>query len=386
MSPSLVTRVAIAADYPLASLLEYVSPEVSGATWLPQLASAFETCRGIELHWLVPWHKGCQRRTLELNEQVFHLFPLPGLSSCMLSNRWPLARGFKHLIDRIQPDLLHVWGSENLCGAALEIFDGPSVFSLQGILHRLRRTGQLPGWRWRLFEHWERTSLRLATRITCESEWGCAQIRPLIVNKPLDRIEYGVDPLFYEVPWSPEITEPNVIFVGSLGPLKGVDILCEMLRRHPKRRWRMTFIGEGPFAGELGRFRDAGVEITGRIDRQSVARRMAGAWCLVHPSRGDTSPNVVKEARVIGLPVIGSPHGGHAEYIDHGRDGLIVESEDPDAWFEAIDNLCGDLDRCRTMGAERHAWFREYFRPEKTAAAFVDLYRKMVGPGGSARP
>jgi glycosyltransferase involved in cell wall biosynthesis len=123
---------------------------------------------------------------------------------------------------------------------------------------------------------------------------------------------------------------------------------------------------------------DPMVEVLGIIKTPELQSRMARAWALIHPSRADTSPNVVKEARVIGLPVIGSPHGGHAEYIEHGKDGLIVDNEDPEAWFNAINDLASNCQLCRSMGLARHEHFRECFRPEKTAGAFLDLYLEMV--------
>jgi glycosyltransferase involved in cell wall biosynthesis len=111
------------------------------------------------------------------------------------------------------------------------------------------------------------------------------------------------------------------------------------------------------------------------LKTEQVQQEMSKAWGLVMPSRADTSPNVVKEARVIGLPVVGSPHGGHAEYIAHGKDGLIVESSNADAWFQSINSLAMNYQLCRDMGNYRHEHFREYFRPEKTAEAFLNLYR-----------
>jgi hypothetical protein len=43
-----------------------------------------------------------------------------------------------------------------------------------------------------------------------------------------------------------------------------------------------------------------------------MQKQLQGAWCSVLPTRGDTSANSVKEARVIGVPVVASVHGGHA--------------------------------------------------------------------------
>jgi glycosyltransferase involved in cell wall biosynthesis len=160
--------------------------------------------------------------------------------------------------------------------------------------------------------------------------------------------------------------------------LKGIDILLEMLRRHPQRPWTMVFAGGGYLGDALRALNDPSVEVLGMLRTEQVQAEMSKAWALVLPSRADTSPNVVKEARVIGLPVVGSPHGGHAEYIEHDKDGFIVDSEDPEAWFEALDRLCKDYALCRTMGSARHEHFRDYFRPEKTAEAFLDLYREML--------
>ena len=114
------------------------------------------------------------------------------------------------------------------------------------------------------------------------------------------------------------------------------------------------------------------------IKSDQVQAEMSNVWALVMPSRADTSPNVVKEARVIGLPIVASPHGGHAEHVNDSKDGFIVPSEDPDAWFQALNQLASNFDLCHSMGTARHAYFREYFRPEKTAEAFLDLYREML--------
>lgn len=194
----------------------------------------------------------------------------------------------------------------------------------------------------------------------------------------VEQIEYGVDDVFFRTRWGPDRFDPSVVFVGALTRLKGADLLLDMLRRFPKRSWRMVFVGDAPLADELRALNDAKVEVLGRVNREKVAKALRTSWLLVHPSRADTSPNAVKEARVMGLPVIGSPNGGHAEYIDSGRDGLIVDSEDADDWFAAIEQMCGDFEGCCSMGRRRHQWFREHFRPELTAKAFSELYRRMV--------
>ena len=140
----------------------------------------------------------------------------------------------------------------------------------------------------------------------------------------------------------------------------------------------MVFAGDGPLADSLRSLNDPSVELLGILKTKQVQHEMAKAWALVMSSRADTSPNVVKEARVIGLPVIGSPHGGHAEYIDSGNDGLLVAGEDPENWFQAINKIAMNFDLCRKMGTLNQNYFRDHFRPERTVQAFAALYRELV--------
>jgi glycosyltransferase involved in cell wall biosynthesis len=251
---------------------------------------------------------------------------------------------------------------------------------MQGVITPYFKTGDLKGWRWRLFLHWEPKSIRRASLVTSESQWGLDRVAEIQVGKVVRRVEYGVSPSYYKVQWHPEQIVPRILFVGSLGRLKGIDILLEMLRRHPRRTWKMVFAGGGELAEALRDLQDPSVEVLGVLKTNELQVEMSKACALVMPSRADTSPNAVKEARVVGLPIIASPHGGHAEYVDDGKDGLIVATEDPDDWFQALDRLACDPSLCRTMGEARQNYFREYFRPEKTADSFLSIYRDLLQP------
>lgn len=349
-----------------------------GATWLPQLANSWESCQDFEIHWAVFDKLAKNDVSITYLNQTFHRISFISMSASLLLGRWPHRLCASRLIRKIRPDIIHCWGTENMNGAALFGFKGPSVLSMQGIVRTYLKTGDLNTWQWKFFRHYERKSLRLATIVTSESQWGLdriAEIHPSVSSK---RIEYGIHPSFYRIAWAPVTSQPRFLFVGGLNRLKGIDILIEMLRRHPKRSWKMVFVGDGYFMKSLKSLNDPSIEVLGMLKTEQVQQEMSKAWGLVMPSRADTSPNVVKEARVIGLPVVGSTNGGHAEYIAHGKDGLIVDSNNSDAWFQAINLLAMNYDLCLQMGRCRHEHFREYFRPEKTADQFLNLYRSLL--------
>lgn len=373
-------KICIFAEFPLNFLEEDMVGRASGqgATWLPQLAKSWESCQDFEIHWAVFDKSAKQQASITYLNQTFHRIPSTGVSASLLLGRWPHRLSGSRLIRRIKPDIIHCWGTENLNGAVLLEFSGPSILSMQGIVRAYLKTRDLNTWQWKFFRHYESQSIRLAKIVTCESQWGLDRISEISPQKVTHKIEYGVFPSFYKTPWDPVFESPRFLFVGSLNRLKGIDILIEMLRRHPKRSWKMVFAGDGYLLDALKSLNDPSIEILGMLKTEQVQQEMSKAWGLVMPSRADTSPNVVKEARVIGLPVVGSPNGGHAEYIDHGKDGMIVDSENSDAWFQSINFLAMNYELCLQMGRSRHEHFRKYFRPEKTADEFLNLYRSLL--------
>ena len=372
-------RVAIMAEFPLGLLTGEMQGRGGGhaATWLPQLAQAWENASACEIHWCVLDRTAAKPAAVRKWNQTFHRIPWRGVTAGMLLGRWPERLAYRRILREVCPDVIHCWGTETLHGAALWEFGGPSILSMQGVIAVCAKTGDLKDWRWKMFEHWECGSIRKATVITSESQWGLDRVAELVPGKETRKIEYGVFPSYYDISWQPRADAPRVLFVGGLTRLKGVDILARMAERHPRRQWKMVFVGDGYLAESLKTLNDPHVEVLGTLTTAQVQEQMAAAWVLAHPSRADTSPNVVKEARVIGLPVVASPHGGHAEYVSDGTDGWIVDSAEPDDWFAKLDAMCADHGLCRRMGEARHDYFRSYFRPGNTAQAFLSLYQEL---------
>lgn len=372
--------IAILAQFPFDLLDGEMGGRGAGqlATWLPQLAMAWQKQSEFDLHWCVIAHKGKTTRTVEKWGQTFHLIPSPSITASMLLARWPQRFLYSRLFRRIKPDLIHCWGTENLYGAALMEFNGPSILSMQGIIQTCYRTGALKGWRWQLFKNWEPTTVRAATMVTCESQWGIDRIHDFAPGKDTKKIEYGVFPTFYEVQWNPDPSDPLILVAGGLNALKGTDILVKLLSQRSDLGWRIVFAGTGSLGKCLAELNHPKVELAGMLTTSELQLRMSRAWALVHPARADTSPNVVKEARVIGLPVIGSPHGGHSNYVEHGVDGFIVRSEDPDEWSSAIGCLASDFELTRKMGSVNHEKYRDVFQPRHTADSFLSLYKEML--------
>ncbi len=374
-------KVCLFADFPLGALDRVDGGRGAGqmATWLPQLARAWASSEGMELHWCVFSRETPRQRRETRWGQTFHILPGGRITTGLASMRLLPRMAFRSVIRDLRPDLIHCWGTEHVYSSALWEFSGPGILSMQGILSECWKTGGLKGWRWRLMKAWEPPALRRARIVTSESEWGLARVRELVPGVSTRRIEYGVEDSFYDQTWSPTPDAPRLLFAGSLSRIKGFDILLDMLTRHRRLNWRLVVAGDGPMAAHLRDLNHPCVDVLGVVTTRRIQQEMARAWALVLCSRADTCPNVVKEARVIGLPVVVSPHGGHAEYVEDGRDGWVVRSGDPEDWFAALNRVCSDFQALLTMGRARREFFRDHFRPEHTATAFQALYRELAG-------
>jgi glycosyltransferase involved in cell wall biosynthesis len=191
----------------------------------------------------------------------------------------------------------------------------------------------------------------------------------------------GLDELARNTPrpsWLPD--RPYLLFVGALGPHKGVDVLFTAYRRLVE-----TWSGREP-APDLvcvGTARPdtppipPGVHVRHDVPHAEVMAAWHGAAAGVVPSIMEAMGQVAVEALLARTPVIASRTGGLADMIRDGESGLHVPPGDADALFHALSRLLGDpvlADRLRANGYRRGLEF--------TAARVVpqieEIYRACI--------
>ena len=374
-------RIAILADFPWGALEGDASGRGGGqgCTWLPQLAASFADYPEFEIHWVVLDRRKAGATTVERFGQHFHRLEATSISMDLALGNLPARWIVKKFLKRLRPDLIHAWGTELIYPAALRDFNGPTVLSMQGVLTEYQRIGVLPvDWRWRRMVAGEPAMIRSATIVTCESEWGIARVKEVDPSANCRLVEYGVHPRFYDVPWQPQQDQPYALYVGGAGTRKGFDLLVEAMKLLPDRTWELRLAGDDEMKVAVETAQLTRVRCLGLLPWDQMQRELQGAWAFVLPTRGDTSPNSVKEARVIGLPVVTSRHGGQAGYVTDGINGRIVDPLEPEALAEALADVMSTLDRARELGERCHAEDRAYLRPELTAGGFAKVYRELL--------
>lgn len=379
-------RVLIFAASPLASLKRRVLGRSEGqiVTWLSQVAEEFSRAEDLDLVWVAIEPGGSETSVEKSHNQTFIRLAHPKISFDLALGYRIVKHRFARLIALLKPDLVHAWGTERLESAVTEVAHCPSILSMQGIITRYASIGSLPDtWQWRAIAKAEPRWVKAATVVTSESQWGLDQLRVLGRTERTHQVEYGVHPSFYDLQWNPDPADPVLLYAGSIDKRKGVDVMVEAAARNPQRHWRLEIAGDGELRAELEARKVPGVTWLGSIDWKTLQEKLTKAWGFILPTRADTSPNAVKEARVVGLPVITTPHGGQAGYVLDGQNGWIVEPLEADALAAACERLTQSFETATRMGATRHEIDRDYFQPKRTADAFLALYRQLTKPSAA---
>lgn len=380
-SKSRALRVAILAEFPLSALTGGAIGRGGGqgCTWLPQLALAFQEYKDLEIHWVILDRTIRRRVVVEALGQYFHRVPAVKFSIDLALNYLPARFVLGRKIKRIKPDVVHAWGTELIYPAALQDFKGPTILSMQGVLTEYHRIGGLPSdWRWKKMISSEPAFVRSASIITSESQWGIDRVKEIDAKADVRMVEYGVHPSFYDLEWKPDPARPYALYVGGGGTRKGLDVLIEAMKLLPNRQWELRLAGDSSMQDACNTVGLKHVRCMGLLSWADMKNQLQGAWCSVLPTRGDTSPNSVKEARVIGIPVITTRHGGQAGYIQDRINGRLIEPLDAAHLAAALNDVMSSYERATTLGKGRHQEDRAYLHPHRTAEGFVEIYRKLA--------
>ena len=344
-------------------------------SWLVDLPEAFSKIQALEMHWITLSDQVEKEMTFPVDGAFFHVLPTSKkgrAASFFVQDR----RRIKECLNKVRPDVVHGWGTEDVYALAAVTSGYPHLISMQGILSALILKSWMHPREYfqALLEIW---CLRKAQLVTTESNWGAAVVRRRRGNKPMEVVEYGVQKTFFSTQWKPAAENNFTIFVGSIRAGKGIQDLIEAFRSPALSSSELVVIGgvHGEWAEKLQKTAPHNIRWLGRKSAEETAQYMAKAWCLALPTRADTSPNVVKEARVIGLPVITTRNGGQASYVQDGEDGYFVECGDVKGLVQKLRIVLGSLAKTKKLGELGRQRYRDLFTADQTALSFSTWYR-----------
>jgi glycosyltransferase involved in cell wall biosynthesis len=180
----------------------------------------------------------------------------------------------------------------------------------------------------------------------------------------------------------------QIIFVGAIRPVKGVDVLLRAVRllADAGRDVKLVLIGESFFRNyrkECDRLRqmaaDLGigrrVNFAGKRPLRELVREIQRSALLVLPSRAESFGMVLVEALACGIPVVSTRCGGPEDIVTE-EVGVLVPPEDPEGLASGIAQV---MDRRNDYDAAKlRAYALERFGLESVGKRLASLYSEVL--------
>lgn len=344
---------------------------------------------------------------------------------------------FAHVLEKEEPDLVHIWGTEFPQSRAMAMAADPRklLVTIQGsleiikdharagipeslcrdtmlhkLLRRLRKGGQAIDLQKQSFEAragFEVETLRRAKYIHGGSRWGNAVAKAIHPGCTTCDANLLLRSSFYDAPlWDMDLCEKHTIYALCTYPLKGFHKLLEamptVLKRFPDAK--IIAVGQGlvrrPYRGLRKALMDAApdyqwylqglmdryglwdhVEFVGYLTEDRVREQLYRANVFVSPSAMENQSTALGEAMLLGVPSVASRVGAMEEMIDSGEDGFLYDCDDPEALAAGICRIFDDPALALEFSQKGRLHAARTYDREKNCRALLAIYERIGGAG-----
>ena len=273
------------------------------------------------------------------------------------------------IIKKVNPDIIHIHGTENAFLCVLGKVDIPIVISIQGNLtiyqHKYhsgffgkflkKKQGNISlksllfGNKnfYKGYKNMEKMAeiegrhLKLAKNIIGRTAWDKRITRIL---SPRSEYYIGNEMLrnkFYKTKWNNIYKSGKIILFTTNGDAyyKGFETLCYSLNLLNEMglniEWRVAGVSENSLINTITKqhlgekYPNLGLVLLGSIDESRLINNMKVSHLYIMPSHIENSPNNHCEAMIVGMPCIATLAGGTSSIMKDGVEGVLIQDGDP---------------------------------------------------------
>lgn len=332
--------------------------------------------------------------------------------------------GFRNIIAGIDPDCIHIWGSEynhsyNATKAALGLSKiDCTVLSIQGLvsiyaehyydglppeLIYRRSLKELLGKRniaqekkvMELQGQTEINTFQMLKHCIGRTDWdyACAkQMNPQIEYHFCGEILRNP---FYVNRWNYEQCDKEVVFFSQAHyPIKGLHIMLRALsiikKYHPSVVLRI--VGNSPQEKAIFKkssydeyicslIRDNNlsnsIEWLGKLSEDEMMSNYKKANVFVCASSIENSSNSIGEAMLMGTPIVASDVGGIKSFMGHEREGLLYHSTAAYMLAYNVMKILNSSELAVQLGRNAHERAKKYHCIEDNLQRLIEIYNKV---------
>jgi glycosyltransferase involved in cell wall biosynthesis len=325
------------------------------------------------------------------------------------------------IIRKVQPDVIHIHGTENPFGSLMGEIEIPIVLSIQGnctvYTHKYysgiernyashKRANVWSPYSWIFNKSFnssynsiknsyiritkrEQDNLKNCENIIGRTDWDRRVTRILAPKSVYYHNDEVLRDLFYHKKWGKHNNKKNIIH-STIGEVifKGFETICQSLNELNKIgidiEWHVAGVSKNCLLDKVVKkklnnsYPAEGLVLLGSLDEQALLEKMLEADIFVMPSHIENSPNSLCEAMMIGMPCITTLAGGSSSLLKDKEEGLVIQDGDPWSMAGAILELLQNPEIASLYGQNGRKIALARHNPNKIVADLLSIYQQIT--------
>lgn len=326
-----------------------------------------------------------------------------------------MLHAMEEIVNDVQPNLIHVFGTEWAFGLIAEKTDIPVVIHIQGAIVAYNNALYPPRYSvfdvirneglrhplamykaWKRYKHElsrgviERRVWNAVANYMGRTEWDKALSAVMHPGRRYFHVDEALRPSFLgsDNVWKyPPDGKIRLLSTGIISFRKGIDMMlktAEILKS-------LCFDFEWHVAGVIsvdqkqiiqrkeGRsFDNCNIIIHGFLASDEVNKLLSETTIYIHTAYAENSPNSICEAQYLGIPVISTNVGGISTLVCDGIDGILVPANDPWTMAYEIMQLASNKERMKAYSLKSREKALKRHNPDVILQQLLHCYKTLI--------
>lgn len=313
------------------------------------------------------------------------------------------------IVKDFNPDIIHVFGSENIYGLLAKYVDIPLILHIQGILSPSFNAFLPPfiSWRdyigqsnsffvkfrllsekisWRRNGLTERRMFKYVKYFMGRTEWDRRLLSLFNSQARYYHCDEMLRDAFYQLNIKRTIPEKPVFVTTISSQLyKGFDVVlktAKLLKEVLKVDFEWKIYGDiSPLFIEKKlkiNHKDVNITLMGVASAEEIKNALLTSTAYVHTSYIDNSPNSLCEASLLGVTSISTNVGGISSLIEDGKTGFLVPANDPYQMAYLMKYIIDHKERNLEIGSAAYNVAMERHDRKKILERVVEIYNDVI--------
>jgi len=295
-----------------------------------------------------------------------------------------LKNKIKKIIKNINPDLIHIHGTEDVYILPPIKLDYPIIVSIQGIVEEIYRAKKTLNYYFQ--KKIELKGIKTYKNFGCRTSFDTSFVKRINKNANIYYMPEAINEVFFQKEYKP-INNRTLNFVGSVSKVKGIEILIKAIENIKNTFPDIKVNIIGPVIKNYHLFLinlindlklNENFVFHGFKTSDEIVNLHLESQLFVLPSFIENSPNSLCEAMAIGLPCIASNTGGIPSIISNGENGILVEPGNIKELSHSIIKLLINIDFANRLGNNARMTAIKRHLPSEVSRITMEVYKTIL--------